>query len=151
MEGELIFLGFLMLIGQIILMQMWQNGWFKKENFKIQKSLVMAENKLKMRKLEKEMGLTPSKKIIPAEQPSTIETISGLLPLLKSLDPDKLGELVDHFIGEGDMGPESAAAGDPISMVMSYAKRNPEMVEGVIGFLKGLGAGNEETQVTSQV
>lgn len=135
-----------MLIGQIILMQMWQNGWFKKENFKIQKSLVMAENKLKMRKLEKEMGLQSSKKIIQEEKiGGTIDTISSLLPLLKNLDPDKLGELVDHFIGEGE-GAEFPPGGDPIAMLMGYAKRNPEMVEGVMGFLKGLGEGTAETQ-----
>jgi hypothetical protein len=146
MEGELIFLGFLMLIGQIILMQMWQNGWFKKENFKIQKSLVMAENKLKMRKLEREMGLQPSKKIVQEEKTGgTMDMISSLLPLLKDLDPDQLGELVEHFIGDGERA-EAGAAGDPISMLMGYAKRNPEMVEGVVGFLKGLGAGNEESQ-----
>lgn len=151
MEGELIFLGFLMLIGQIILMQMWQNGWFKKENFKIQKSLVMAENKLKMRKLEKEMGLKPTKKLIPEEKTvGALDTISSLLPLLKGLDPDQLDGIVDHFIGDGERG-EEGVAGDPISMLMGYAKRNPEMVDGVIGFLKGLGVGNEEQQIQSQV
>ena len=148
MEGELIFLGFLMLIGQIILMQMWQNGWFKKENFKIQKSLVMAENKLKMRKLEREMGLTPSKKIVPEESStSTLGTISSLLPLLKGLDPDQLGDLVDRFVG-GERE-EGAPTGDPLNMLVDYATRNPEMLEGL---LKGLGAGkNEESQSQSQV
>jgi len=146
MEGELIFLGFLMLIGQIILMQMWQNGWFKKENFKIQKSLVMAENKLKMRKIEREMGLTPSKKIVPEEQPSTLSSISSLLPLLKGLDPDQLGDLVDRFVG-GE-SEEAAAGGNPLNMLMDYASRNPEMVEGLI---KGLGAKSEQTQTQSQV
>lgn len=144
MEGELIFLGFTMLIGQIILMQMWQNGWFKKENFKIQKSLVMAENKLKMRKLEREMGLTPSKKIVQDEKPGTMDTISSLLPLLKNLDADQLGGIIDHFMG--DAGAEGDAKGDPIKMLMGYADRNPEMLEGVISFLKGMGAGHEEGQ-----
>lgn len=147
MEGELIFLGFLMLIGQIILMQMWQNGWFKKENFKIQKSLVMAENKLKMRKLEKDMGFTPSKKIIPEEQPSTLNTISSLLPLLKGLDPDQLGDLVDRFVSGGGESEEGAVRGDPLNMLMDYATRNPEMIEGLI---KGLGEGREK-QNQSQV
>jgi len=147
MEGELIFLGFLMLIGQIILMQMWQNGWFKKENFKIQKSLVMAENKLKMRKLEKEMGLKPSTKIVPEEQTSTLGTISTLLPLLKNLDPDQLGDLVDRFVG-GERE-EGAATGDPLNMLIDYATRNPEMLEGL---LKGLGAGkNEQSQSQYQM
>lgn len=149
MEGELIFLGFLMLIGQIILMQMWQNGWFKKENFKIQKSLVMAENKLKMRKLEREMGLTPSKKIVPEEQPSTLNTISSLLPLLKGLDPDQLGDLVDRFVSGSGESEDSGVRGDPLNMLMDYASRNPEMIEGLI---KGLGEGREkQNQSQSQV
>ncbi len=148
MEGELIFLGFLMLIGQIILMQMWQNGWFRKENFKIQKSLVMAQNKLKMRKLEKEMGLNPSKKIVEDTAPGAVDAISGLLPLLKNLDPDQVGALVDRFVGGSEEGGEGAPKGDPISMLMDYATRNPEMVQGLI---EGLGVKNAEKAQITQV
>jgi len=138
MEGELIFLGFIMLIGQIILMQMWQNGWFKKENFKMQKSMVMAENKLKIRKLEREMGLTPGKE--PKEKRGTFDTIKDLAPLLKNLNPDQIGALFDKFTGGGT---EEYEEGDVEDMLMDYAVKNPEVVK---EFLAGLTEGKESTK-----
>lgn len=133
MEGELIFLGFIMLIGQIILLQMWNNNWFKKENFKIQKSNVMAENKLKLRKLEQEMGLKPSKKAA-TEEKSTLGKLGGLadlLPLLKMLDEDQLSGLVDRFIGGTDTGDEEQDEG-LVGTLMGYAEENPDVVKGLL-------------------
>jgi len=141
MEGELIFLGFIMLIGQIILMQMWQNGWFKKENFKIQKSVLMAENKIKMRKLERELGLTPGK--TPKEKKGTFDTIKDLAPLLKNLDGDQIGALIEKFTG-GPASELEGGEGDIEDMLMDYAVENPEVVK---KFLEGLteGKGGEES------
>lgn len=137
MEGELIFLGFIMLAGQIIMLQMYMANWFKKENFKIKKSSIMGENRLRLKKLERELGLPVSREL-PKETPSTMDTLSnltGLLPLLKNLDPDQLSMLIDRFVGGGDI---EAAEGDPINMLMDYATRNPEMVQGLIeGLTKG--------------
>lgn len=100
MEGELIYLGFIMLIGQIILYQMYQSGWFKKENFKMQKFNIMAENKIKLKKLEKDLGLKPSK--APKEEKSVGENIGSWVTLLKSLDPDQIKSLADQFLGGGE-------------------------------------------------
>ena len=137
MEGELIFLGFIMLIGQIILLQMWNNNWFKKENFKMEKSLVMSKNKLSLRKLEKEMGLIPSKNITPVEGKGALGTLTDLAPLLKNLDADQLGGLIDKFVGGGESG-EGEGEGDLTSILMDYATKNPEMVQGLLeGLTKG--------------
>lgn len=138
MEGELIVLGFMMLIGQIILMQMWQHGWFKKENFKIQKSNLMAENKLNIRKLEKDLGLTPGK--TPKEQRGTFDTIKDLAPLLKNLDGDQIGALIEKFTG----GSGEEEEGNVEDLLMDYAVENPEVVK---KFLEGLteGKGGEES------
>ena len=100
MEGELIFLGFIMLIGQVILLQMYQHNWFKKENFKIQKFNIMAENKLKLKKLEKELGMSTGK--APKEEKSVGENIGSWVSLLKSLDPDQIKALADQFLGQGE-------------------------------------------------
>lgn len=134
-DTGLIVLGFMMLIGQIILMQMWQNGWFKKENFKMQKSLVMGENKLKLRKIEKEMGLKPSKSVTPTESKGALGTLADLLPLLKNLDGDQLGALADKFIGEGGI---DEGEGDLADVLMDYAAKNPDIVQGLLkGLMKG--------------
>lgn len=137
MEGELIFVGFIMLIGQIILMQMWQNGWFKKENFKIKKANLMAENKIKMRKLERELGLTPG--IEPKEKKGAFDTIKDLAPLLKNLNGEQIGALIEKFTG----GTEEEEEGDVESMLMDYAVKNPDVVK---EFLAGLTEGKETTK-----
>lgn len=143
MEGELIFLGFIMLIGQIILLQMWNNNWFKKENFKIQKSNVMAENKLKLRKLEKEMGLKPTKGG-KTEEKSTLNKLGGLaelLPLLKMLDEDQLSGLVDRFIGGTDTGDEEQDEG-LVDTLMGYAEEHPDVVKGLLEGISKIPAGS---------
>ena len=134
MEGELIFMAFVMLIGQIILLQMWNNQWFKKENFKMEKSNVMATNKLNLRKLEKEMGLSKSKDIIQKDSPGLMSTISDLAPLLKGLDADQIGALADKFLGGGEVD----AGGEGVSdLLMDFATKNPEMVKEFLGGLTG--------------
>ncbi|GAH57780.1 unnamed protein product [marine sediment metagenome] len=93
------------------------------------------------------MGLTPSKKLVPEEAPSTLGTVANLLPLLKNLDPDQLGALVDKFVGGGE---EVAPEGDLTGMLMDYVSRNPEMLEGLLEGLKGkgnAGAGEIASQV----
>ena len=46
------------IVGSIVVTQMWQLNWFKRENFKISRDVTKAENKLKLKKLEKELGIT---------------------------------------------------------------------------------------------
>jgi len=135
-----------MLIGQIILMQMWQHGWFKKENFKIQKANLMATNKLQIRKLERDLGLTPGK--TPKEKRGTFDTIKDLAPLLKNLDADQIGALFDKFIGGGSV--EEYEEGNVEDMLMDYAVENPEVVK---KFLAGLteGKGGEESSAEEEI
>ncbi|GAG90938.1 unnamed protein product [marine sediment metagenome] len=152
MEGELIFLGFMMLIGQIILLQMWNNNWFKKENFKMQKSKILAENRIKLKKMERDLGLTASKE--PREPPTMTDTVgnlAGLLPLLKNLDGDQISALADRFLGGSEPTTEG---GDVTDMLIDYASRNPDMVEALLGGLKSGGKqqdGEQQKLLTSQV
>jgi hypothetical protein len=131
MEGELIFLGFVMLIGQIILLQMWNNNWFKKENFKMQRDIVKSENKLKLKKLEREMGLAKGSSEIK-EKPTVIDNLGGVLNLVKGLDPEQISALADRFIGSEEEG-----GGSPIDGLLEFAEKNPEVVK---NFLDGLGS-----------
>jgi len=123
-----------MLIGQVILMGMWNANWFKRENFKIQKSNVLAQNKLQLRKLEKDLGLTKAKDIIPAERPTTMQTISSLAPLLAKLNPDTIDILADKFLGTGAVAEIGAGeSGGVTDMLMDFATKNPEMVQDILG------------------
>jgi len=137
MEGELIFVAIIMQVGTILTIFFWSNlslsKYFKKENFKTNLTNIRAENKIKLKKLERELGLTISKNENP-EPPSTIgqlSQLSHLLPLLKNLDGDQIGALVDKFLGGEELLPaESGGILDQIP---------PELIE---SFLKGLSKEN---------
>ena len=135
MEGELIFVGFIMLIGQIILMYMWNANWFKKENFKMQKSLVMKQNNLKLKKLERDLNLVGGSKLDKEEK--------GLGDLIKGLDTDKIKGLLDMVQGEEDEDGEGGGLGGIIDNLP------PDLVK---NFVEGLKSGKKnETETTSQV
>lgn len=146
MEGELIILGFMMLLGNIIIFQMWQMGWFKKENFKIQKGLLLAQNKLQIEKMRKELGLTSKASkgaaALAVEKPSILETVSGLLPLIKSLDTEQVSGLIELILGGGLAQKEEL---EGIDGLLKFAEDNSDMVEGLLkGFL-----GNKSQQGTT--
>lgn len=146
MEGELIFLGFIMLIGQIILLQMWNNNWFKKENFKIQKANVIAENRLKLKKLEKELGVTIGK--TPKEPATLVEKIGGITDLLTTLEPDQVKALANKFLTRGDE--EEYDEEEDEDLIGTLMKNVPE--EAIKGFLEGIGKGGSGgQQFTGQV
>jgi len=136
MEGELIFLGFIMLIGQIILMQMWNRNWFKKENFKLQRDTVKAENRMKIKKLEKELGLTKGK-----SASAEIKNDTGVMDLLKNLDNDKIAGILE-LLQSGE-SPEGETG-----IVDIINKLPPEVIE---GFLKGVKGGKNNQEFVSQV
>jgi hypothetical protein len=135
MEGELIFLGFIMLIGQIILLQMWNANWFKKENFKMQRDTVKAENRIKLKKMEKELGLKGQ------SASSEIKNETNIMDLLKNLDKDKISDILEMLQG-GDNETESDNITDLINKIP------PEVIE---NFLKGINVGKKEEDFTSQV
>jgi hypothetical protein len=126
MEGELIFLGFIMLIGQIILLQMWNHNWFKKENFKLQRDTVKAENRIKLKKMEKELGLG-------GRSASTeIKNESSLIDLLKNLDRDKIGGILEA------LQPDEEQEGGLTGIINNLP---PELIE---NFLEGLKSGKKD-------
>lgn len=133
-------MGIVMLIGQVILMGMWNANWFKRENFKIQKSNVLAENRLNLRKLEKDLGLGSSKKeLLPTESPPTdklglLSQLAPLAPILAKLDSDQIGALIDKFV----TGAESEEGGGGLLESIP-----PELIESFLkGFKENKGSGD---------
>jgi hypothetical protein len=114
MEGELIVMSFISLIGTVIILQLRDRAYFKKQNFKLQLDTVKAENRLKLKKLEREMGITSGSK---KTEGGSGEGIAALLPLLKNLDPEQLTGLLDMLPGSagGDLG--------------SWIQDNPEIIK----------------------
>jgi len=129
-DQTLIILAFFMLIGQIIIMKIYESGSLKKLQFKFDLSNMKAENKIKLRKLEKDLGLSKARDIQPTEH-STISGLGSVLNVLKGLSPDQIGELADRFLGG-----EIAEEGSQLDGLINFAEKNPELVS---SFIEGLG------------
>lgn len=141
MGDSLILMGFINLIGIIIILEFRDRSWFKKENFKIQKTNVMAQNKLTLKKMAKEMGvtLTPQKQ----EPAGTLDTIKMLAPILQNLDPDTVGLLADRFLGGEDADTDRGFMGIPQGVIDSAIK-------GIVESQTGKGELNEQEALIGQ-
>ena len=146
-DTGLIVMSIISLAGMVLLFTLNNSTWFKRENFKIQKKTLMDENRIKMKRLEKELGLKAGSTTTYTEPKSTIDLAGELLPVLKNLSGDQLQGLVDKFLSPEDQAYD-APEGDVTSTLIKYATENPEIVEGL---LKGLGAKNEGAEGQSQV
>ena len=144
-DAGLIAVSIISLAGMVLLFTMNNSMWFKKQNFKVDIFNVKATNKLNLRKLEKEMGLTPSKSSPPT--PSPLGGIEKLLPLLKNLDADALGGLIEAYTG---LTTEEGSEGTMLDTMLGYAEDHPEIVKGLLSGLTG-GAKDENEQTQSQV
>jgi len=130
MDGELIIVSIISLIGTIIIASMFNANWFKRENFKLQKQNILAENRVKYKKLEREMGLNT--------KPASPE-LSALLPLAQRFLKPASEELLEDVVEpDGITG-----------ALLDYATAHPEIVQNLAkGFLdkSKQNQGSNETQ-----
>lgn len=132
-DTGLIALGLIMLAGQIILYEMYQRGWFKKEIFKMNKSFQVATNKLQFEKLRKELGITDN----PYKAPK-----KDIIEQVKGIDLDTVKSAVNTGLQmvqkkpEEDIFEEVEEDKKPIDMlidgVKDYAQQNPEALKKLI-------------------
>ena len=122
------------LAGMLLFFILSNNNWFKRENFKIQKSNILAENRIKMKKLEKELGLKKG-----AKEPK-IDDSGGLFDLLKGLDTKKISGVLEML--QGDDGEYSLPEDNSAGMIGNFISENPELVK---SFLDGVGQNKQET------
>jgi hypothetical protein len=133
-DTGLIVVSIISLAGMVLLFTLNNNNWFRRENFKIQKSNVLNENRIKMKKLEKDLGITSSK------TQNTHET-GGVLDLIKGLDSDKVGQILDLVKGEGgDMAYDDAPKSDIAAII---DKLPPSVIEGFLSKLQDNTSGKE--------
>lgn len=120
------------IVGSILVTQLWQLNWFKKERFKMQKSNIMAENRIKLKKLEREMGIDTSKG-------ASINEKGGVLDLIKGLDRDKIDGLLD-LIGEKESDSDQADQSD-LGKILKMIP--PSVIE---GFVQKLSKGKQDSE-----
>lgn len=105
MEGELIIVSFISSIFFLVGIQLLNHNWFKKETFKVNRDFDRQSNKLKLKKLEHELGLEVTK----AKTGSGGLDLGGLLKTFGGLDEGTQGALIDRFLGGGEEGEERPA------------------------------------------
>ena len=124
-DAGLIVVSIISLAGMVLLFALNNSTWFKKENFKIQKKAVMDENRIKLKKMEKELGLTSTTR--PYREPqTTLETGGNVLNLLKNLNGEQLQTLADKFLGNEETDYEEQPKGT-IDSLLEFANNNPEL------------------------
>jgi len=117
------------IIGAIITTQLWQMNWFKRENFKLHKSNILAENRIKIKKLEKDLGISKGRsKSEPTENKGLLESLAGL-------DLDKIQGLLSLIQKDEDIA-EPTAGSALMNGIMEFAKNNPEAVQQFLGKIK---------------
>lgn len=139
-DAGMIAVSLISLAGMVLLFVLNTNNWFKKENFKIQKKAVMDENRIKIKKLEREFGITGATK--PYQETQTpLEAGGNLLNLAKNLNPDQLQGLADKFLNPEEK--DYDAPPSTIESLLEFANNNPEIAQ---QFLQGITKKGEDTE-----
>ena len=126
MDSALIIVSIITTLGGLAGMYMLQFNWTKRLD-------------LKHKYLIKRYELASKKKIPNSSVPepvSPLSSVSQLLPLLKNLDGDQIGSIVDTFTGGGFEEPLPKNEGITDTL-LAFAEENPEVVKGILGGLTG--------------
>jgi len=126
--------------GSIIITQMWQMNYFKRENFKFNLAQQKKADGIKFKKLERDLGLKQSKK------DQDVKDNDSLLELIKNLDVEKIKSLTG-LVQKQDEYEDDEEEDDMINNILEYAKNNPEVAN---QFLKQLNIGGNQEQTTQQ-
>lgn len=124
--------------GSIVVTQLFQLNWFKRENFKIKKKNILDENRLKIKKLEKELGLTHSRP--PAEETSKLGMLKDVLPVLSKLDSDQIAGLADRFLGGSETSEGTVGLSD---LALGFVEEHPEVLEGLLQGISKVSSKND--------
>jgi len=130
---------FMSLFGMVILLQINNNNWFKRQQWKLDAGNIKAENKLRLKKLEKDMGLNTRASKKEAEELPQGNLLGQLAPLLKNLDGETLKSLADTFLPNSieEEAPEGISGA-----LLNFAEENPEIVNGILQGISGKMGGN---------
>ena len=126
--------------GSILVTQMWQMNWFKRENFKYDQSINRKENSIRFKKMEKDLGLKAGSSLKSTTAASPLDWIETI----KKLDPNVVHRFIDSISGvTGVESEEEESPGGIEGTIMNIAQNNPELVQ---NFIAGLNKGQGEQQ-----
>ena len=123
--------------GSILVSQMWQMNWFKREDFKYKMAINRKENSIRFKKMERDLGLKTGRSIPATDSKTPMDWIETI----KKLDPNVMHSFVDSISGqkqEYTEGEDPEDEGGLIQKALGFAKQNPELAQ---NFLEGLNKG----------
>jgi len=142
-EYEIFFTGIVTSICGLIGLLLINRNWFKKQKFKYDLNFLGKEQKIRLKKLEKDLlGSAPVKEKSENIAPNLLTQIA---PLLKGLDGEQIAALIESFTGEEE-APAPAAEGLG-GLLNTIITENPELVQ---GFLQGIKQKTDNTPTAPQ-
>ena len=137
MEGELIIVSIISSIFGLCGLMILDRNWFRRENFKIQKANIQAQNKIQIERMRKELGLHKQ----PSQPTQELGGVGNLLDLAKGLGKDQIIDLVEKFLPDNERDEEGEEG--ELQKILKYVP--PEVIQnalkGVLGSKEG---GNQE-------
>lgn len=132
----------------------WNHNKFKYAELKHNHSLnyMDAKDHIDARRFKrKQMAIVvptaPEKSIV-----GSLGGIASLAPLLRGLDSDQIGALIDTFVGGGREEGEGEDRGGSMDLLLEFAEKNPEIVKGLLeGITKGVKGGGAKEEGGYQV
>jgi len=113
------------IIGSILVTQMWQMNYFKRENFKFNQQMKRKENNINFKKIERDLGLKESRDLKPEP----------------TITQDLINKGIDLYLGKGEEEDLEPEENDITTEILKYAKENPEIAK---KFISKLGIGNAQ-------
>lgn len=147
MEGELIVVTFVSSIFGLCGLMLLDRNWFRRENFKIQKSNTLAMNKLQLEKMRKELGLQKQPTAVRNEGGGSSGDLGGLLGIAQSLGKDKVLDLVEKFLPE-DSGGSDEGEDSEIAKILKYVP--PEVIQNALKGVMGSKEGGEDGTIYNE-
>lgn len=134
MDEAFIIVSLITTVGMICTVQLLQHNWFKKENFKFGLDTQKKKYDIQFKKMRRDLGLDTKGPPYRAPGPtSPMETIGGVLNLIKGLDQDKLNA-ISGLLGQGSEQEEREPG--MAENLITTALENPKIVSGIQNFLK---------------
>lgn len=115
--------------GSLLITQLWQMNYFKKEKFKFDLKRQNKIDNIELKKLKKDMGITGSTKKQTEEK--------GLLDQVKDLDLNKIQDLLSYVQKPDEYDDDETDNNDWTDDIITLAKNNPELVQKFLGNISG--------------
>ncbi len=140
----LIIVSLISIAGTILITQMMQMGWFKKERFRFDQATKRKEYNINFKALEKKLGM---------QQSAPMTEDRGIIESIKGLDLDKVQSMLQLAQKPEDQEEIEYYDDDPKTLpeqLIQFATENPEIAQKFIGNL-GIGGGGDSASTQQKI